>query len=85
MMVGQFGSFMHEFMRNYKGTIEEGDMFVTNDPYQVGGAISHLNDYLVIVPTFYEGKLIAWAADLGHFSAVSGAVPGSLGIGDKDM
>ena len=32
MVVGQFGSFIWGFMRGYDGTIEEGDVFLTNDP-----------------------------------------------------
>ena len=33
MVVGQFGSFIHGFVEAYDGTIEEGDVFLTNDPY----------------------------------------------------
>ncbi|MEM6762383.1 MAG: hydantoinase B/oxoprolinase family protein, partial [Pseudomonadota bacterium] len=33
MVVGQFGSFLHGFMQGYDGTIEDGDIFMTNDPY----------------------------------------------------
>src|SRR6186713_2011997 len=33
MVVGQFGSFIHGFSRGYDGTIEEGDIFLTTDPY----------------------------------------------------
>ena len=35
MVVGQFGSFIYGFMQGYDGTIEEGDVFLTNDPYSV--------------------------------------------------
>src|ERR1700729_4664557 len=44
MVVGQFGSFLHGFMSLYQGTIEDGDIFLTNDPSSCAGAISHLND-----------------------------------------
>ena len=33
MVVGQFGSFIYGFMQGYDGTVEEGDVFLTNDPY----------------------------------------------------
>jgi N-methylhydantoinase B len=46
MVVGQFGSFIHGFVHGYEGTIEEGDIFLTNDPYSCNGAVSHLNDWL---------------------------------------
>lgn len=78
MVVGQFGSFIHGFMRAYDGTIEEGDIFLTTDPYACHGAISHANDWLVLMPIFEAGRHIAWAAMLGHMTDVGGKVPGSL-------
>lgn len=57
MIVGQFGSFIGQFLNAWKGTIEEDDIFITNDPYSVGGSISHLNDWLVLMPVFKNGKL----------------------------
>ena len=78
MVVGQFGSFLHGFLRQYSGTIEEGDVILLNDPYSCEGAISHLNDQLVILPVFRLGRLIAWAAMFGHMTDVGGKVPGSL-------
>jgi N-methylhydantoinase B len=78
MVVGQFGSFLGGFLRNYEGTIEEGDIILMNDPYSCEGAISHLNDQLIILPVFRKGRLMAWAAMFGHMTDVGGKVPGSL-------
>ncbi|GIX12925.1 MAG: 5-oxoprolinase [Paracoccaceae bacterium] len=78
MVVGQFGSFLWGFIQGYDGTIEDGDIFVTNDPYSVDGAISHLNDWLMMMPIFHEGRLVSWAAMFGHMTDVGGKVPGSL-------
>ena len=78
MVVGQFGSFLHGFMEGYDGTIEAGDVFLTNDPYSCGGAVSHLNDWLLMMPIFEGGKLVSWAAMFGHMTDVGGKVPGSL-------
>ncbi|KAF8508103.1 5-oxoprolinase [Hysterangium stoloniferum] len=77
--------FVPDFLQNWTGTIEEGDIFMTNDPYSVSGAISHLNDILILVPVFCEGELIAWTANFGHVSDIAGAVPGSLGVHNKDI
>src|SRR5438309_7576404 len=52
MVVGQFGSFIHGFIQGYSGTIEDGDIFLTSDPYSCGGAISHLNDWLTLMPIY---------------------------------
>lgn len=78
MVVGQFGSFIGGFLKGYKGDIEEGDVILLNDPYSCEGAISHINDQLVIMPVFRNGRLLAWAAMFGHMTDVGGKVPGSL-------
>ena len=78
MVVGQFGSFIYGFTQGYDGEIEEGDIFLTNDPYSCRGAISHLNDWLTLMPIFRSGRLIAWAAMFGHMTDIGGKVPGSL-------
>lgn len=80
MLVGQFGSFITQFLEAWHGTIEDGDVFITNDVYQVKGAISHPNDVIVLLPIFYEGKLIGWASQFGHLTDVGGMVPGSMSI-----
>lgn len=78
MVVGQFGSFIGGFLDAYDGEIEEGDVILLNDPYSCAGAVSHLNDQLVIVPVFLDGRLVAWSAMFGHMTDVGGKVPGSL-------
>ena len=78
MVVGQFGSFIHGFKEAYDGTIEEGDMFLTTDPYACNGAVSHVNDWLLLRPIFKDGRLIAYAAMFGHMTDIGGKVPGSL-------
>lgn len=78
MVVGQFGSFIHGFVQGYDGTIEEGDVFLTNDPYSCNGAVSHLNDWLTLMPIFHDGRIVSWAAMFGHMTDIGGKVPGSL-------
>ena len=78
MVVGQFGSFIHGFVSSYEDTIEEGDVFLTNDPYSCNGAVSHLNDWLAMMPIFRDGRLVSWAAMFGHMTDNGGKVPGSL-------
>ncbi|HUY20632.1 MAG TPA: hydantoinase B/oxoprolinase family protein [Candidatus Binataceae bacterium] len=78
MVVGQFGSFIAGFLNAYEGAIEEGDIILLSDPYKCEGAISHANDWLVLQPIFFDGRLVGWAAMLGHMTDVGGKVPGSL-------
>ncbi|NCF72072.1 MAG: hydantoinase B/oxoprolinase family protein [Gammaproteobacteria bacterium] len=80
MVVGQFGSFIHGFMEAYDGDIEEGDIILTNDPYMCNAAVSHLPDWIVLVPVFNNGRHIAWSAMFGHMSDNGGMVPGSIPI-----
>jgi len=85
MVVGQFGSFIHGFMEAYEGTLEEGDMIFTNDPYSCGAAVSHLNDWLVLKPIFKDGRHLCWAAHFGHMTDIGGKVPGSLPIDAQEI
>ncbi len=80
MIVGQFGSFIDGFLRGYDGTIEEGDMFLMSDPYSVEGAISHSNDWMVLLPVYRSGRLLAYTAMFGHQSDIGGKVAGSMPI-----
>ncbi|MEO1247066.1 MAG: hydantoinase B/oxoprolinase family protein [Pseudomonadota bacterium] len=80
MVVGQFGSFIHGFLEAYDGGIEEGDIILTNDPYMCNAAVSHLPDWIVLVPVFKDGRHIAWSAMFGHMSDNGGMVPGSIPI-----
>lgn len=58
------------------GDIEPGDVFITNDPYY--GGVTHLNDLIVVMPVFSEGRIIAWTANIAHNSDIGGMAPGSL-------
>jgi N-methylhydantoinase B len=78
MVVGQFGSYISGFIRDWKRGINEGDVFLTSDPYRCGGAISHINDWMVLMPIFYKGRLVAWGSQFGHTVDIGGPVSGSL-------
>ncbi|VAV93739.1 N-methylhydantoinase B [hydrothermal vent metagenome] len=78
MLAGQFGSFIQGFLNGYDGTIEEGDIFWLSDPYTCEGAVSHANDWLVLLAIFDDGRHVGWSAMFGHMTDVGGMVPGSL-------
>ena len=80
MVVGQFGSFIGPFLSAYDAEIEEGDIILTNDPYLCNADVSHLPDWVVLVPIFRAGRHIAWSAMFGHMSDNGGMVPGSIPI-----
>ncbi len=80
MIVGQFGSFIGGFLKQFDGTLEDGDMIFLSDPYSCEGAVSHSNDWLILLPVFKDGRLIAYTAMFGHMSDIGGKVVGSMPI-----
>ena len=80
MIVGQFGSFIGGFLDNWDGSLEDGDMILLSDPYSCDGAVSHSNDWLVLLPVFKDGRLIAYTSMFGHQSDIGGKVVGSMPI-----
>lgn len=58
------------------GDIEEGDIFVTNDPFN--GGVTHLNDVIVLLPIYAEGEIVAWSANIAHWNDIGGMIPGSM-------
>lgn len=61
----------------------EGDAFICNDPYLAGG--THLPDIAVITPVFIEGRIMAFAANIGHHSDIGGSVPGSISAKSRSV
>jgi len=63
--------------------IEEGDMFLCNDPW-VGGGL-HQNDTVVFQPIFHDGKLFGWTSAVCHEPDLGGTAIGSAPIGNVDV
>ena len=78
MVVGQFGLSIPDFLDGFAGDIGEGDVLLTSDPYACGAAISHANDWLVVMPIFFEQRVVGWASMFGHMSDVGGKTPSSM-------
>jgi N-methylhydantoinase B len=56
-------------------SLAEGDVFVSNHPYE--GGIPHVSDMAFVAPVFSGGKLIAFTGSLAHKADIGGTVPGS--------
>jgi N-methylhydantoinase B len=56
-------------------SVEEGDIFIVNDPY-LGG--THLMDVKFVKPFFYRGRHFAWLSNTGHWPDTGGMVPGGF-------
>ena len=78
MIVGQFGSYIPEMLKEQNFRLLPGDVILQSDPFKCGGAISHINDWMVLVPIFYENEIIGFSSMFGHMMDVGGPVPGSM-------
>ncbi|CRM99930.1 Acetophenone carboxylase delta subunit [Pseudomonas sp. 34 E 7] len=63
--------------------IQDGDVFICNDPHS--GAVTHLNDVVLAMPVFADGRRVAWTANIAHWNDVGGMVPGSLSTQATDI
>lgn len=75
MHLGSFIDAMRHLIKQYRGRIHPGDVFIGNDPYLASG--QHLPDIYVIQPVFHGERLCGWAATIAHHVDVGGLVPGS--------
>lgn len=57
-------------------SIRPGDIYITNDPWH--GAVTHLNDAVIALPVFHQGTLIAWTANIAHWTDIGGLAFGSV-------
>ena len=78
MIVGQFGSYIPEMLAEQAIEFAPGDIVLQSDPYKCGGAISHINDWMVLLPIFHRGELIGFSSMFGHMMDVGGPVPCSM-------
>ncbi len=53
----------------YAGDIEEGDIFILNDPYRGN---NHPPDITIAKPVFHEGEIEFWSVCKGHHADVGG-------------
>lgn len=73
MHCGSIGSYLSGIREIWGEEIREGDVFLHNDPFH--GA-SHLADVCIAIPIFWDGELIAWAADTAHLADLGSASAG---------
>ena len=64
-------------------TIEEGDVFVANDPHVAGG--THLPDINYAAPVFVGGELLGFVCNIAHHADIGGMAPGSMAGGMSEI
>ena len=63
--------------------MNDGDIFVTNDPY--GGGGTHLSDVSLVMPVFHDGQIVGFSANKAHWTEVGGKDPGSWTTDSVDI
>ena len=74
--LGSIPDAMREVRRKFDGSIEPGDAFLLNDPYQGG---THLPDFYVFKPIFVGERRVGWSVSIGHQTDVGGKTAGGNG------
>ncbi len=73
-------------LENYSmDEIEEGDMFIWNDPFKSAGGLTHLPDLCITQPVLWRGELVAYVQAYGHVTDIGGLEPGSVMIGTTEI
>src|SRR5205814_2367933 len=74
---------MVHVLRHFGDTLEPGDVFVVNDPYNGG---THLPDVTIVRPAFYDdGTLLGFAATVAHQTDVGGRVAGGNAADSREV
>jgi N-methylhydantoinase B len=63
--------------------IRDGDVFVSNHPYE--GGLPHVSDMAFVAPVFANGEIVAFAGSIAHKADVGGAVAGSTSANATEM
>jgi N-methylhydantoinase B len=73
--LGSMPASVDAVLRDFPGTLREGDQVILNDPYRGG---THLPDVTLVRPVFVRQGLIGFAANRAHHADIGGIVPGSM-------
>ncbi|MBT3369690.1 MAG: hydantoinase B/oxoprolinase family protein [Rhodospirillaceae bacterium] len=72
---GGGGFAVRALLRDFAGDINDGDVFLLNDPYTAGG--NHLPDWVIARPVFVGGELVAFACNRAHQADIGGGAAGT--------
>lgn len=75
VFVGMLEFSVRHLIGSYRGTMQDGDVYILNDPF-VGG--THFNDVGIVRPVYAEDGLLGFVAIVGHWPDVGGQEPGSF-------
>ena len=73
---------METLLAKYGDDIEEGDVFILNDPFEGG---MHIPDIFIVQPVFWEGQRVAFAVSTAHHLDLGGRLPGSSACDNTEI
>ena len=73
---------METLLAKYGNDIEEGDVFILNDPFEGG---MHIPDIFIVQPVFSEGQRVAFAVSTAHHLDLGGRLPGSSACDNTEI
>ena len=71
-----------EIARTFAGDINDGDIFMCNDPYRGN---THVGDVVTALPVFIAGKLCFWSVTKGHQLDIGAYLPSSVVASARDV
>jgi N-methylhydantoinase B len=66
---------LQEISQAFKGGIQDGDVYLCNDPFR---ANTHIGDLVTAAPVFSDGRHLFWAVTKGHQMDTGAFVPSSV-------
>jgi 5-oxoprolinase (ATP-hydrolysing) len=80
--LGSMGESIKTIIRENTGKMQQGDVFMLNDPYHGG---THLPDVTVITPVFDQAgkQVLFYVGSRGHHADIGGITPGSMPADSK--
>ena len=73
---------METLLAKYGDDVEEGDVFILNDPFEGG---MHIPDIFIVQPVFWEGRCVAFAVSTAHHLDLGGRLPGSSACDNTEI
>lgn len=69
-------------IRRFEGQINEGDVYLLNDPYT---AALHTSDIYLVAPIHHKGTLVGWSACFVHVYDIGAMNPGGFSPDSRDI
>lgn len=73
---------MATLFKKYGEVIDDGDIFILNDPFEGG---MHIPDIFIVKPIFWEGQHVAFAVSTAHHMDLGGRLPGSAACDNTEI